>query len=99
MVDKECQKILKDPEKFHKVAKAMFEAADTNHSGRIDVYELLEVSKKICLDLHVCIPTIQEILETMKQLDTDKSKDLDLKEFEAYALSAIKATAENHEEY
>ena len=77
----ELKNVLADETKFNLVARAAFDAVDTDHSGAIDFSELRNCMNQISQDVGATPPTEEEVKSAMKDLDTDKSGKLEFNEF------------------
>ena len=75
------REILKDENKINNVSRAMFEEADTDKSGKVNLKEMHNLVKKICIDFSLPIPTIEQSKEVLNELDEDENGEVDSVEF------------------
>ena len=87
MVDAEAiDKILKDENKINTVARAMFQEADVDKSGKINLKEMHILLKRICEDFGLPQPSKDEADEILKELDSDKNGEVDFIEFKKFVI-------------
>ena len=55
--------ILKDENKINNISRAMFEEADTDKSGKVNLKEMHNLIKKICNDFALPEPSIDQAKE------------------------------------
>ena len=75
--------ILKDRAKINQIAKAAFEAVDTDKSGYMETPELELVMNNVALDIGLEKPTREEVEEILKELDEGGDGKLCILEFTA----------------
>jgi Ca2+-binding EF-hand superfamily protein len=89
----QIKEILNDQEKFNAVARAGFDAVDTDKSGQIDSAELEKAMGEISKEIGVDPPTKEEVSEILTKLDTDKSGKLSFDEFSVFIRRILEALA------
>ena len=90
MADAETiNQILKDENKINTVARSLFQEADIDKSGKINLKEMHELLKTICEDFSLPIPSKSEAHQILKALDEDKNGEVDLIEFKKFIVDIL----------
>jgi calmodulin len=76
------KEILDDKDKLAKVAKAAFDAVDTDHNGFLDRKELEEVMASVANDMGIEKPSPSDIDDILKELDQNSDGKISLSEFQ-----------------
>ena len=89
--------ILKDENKINNVSRAMFEEADTDKSGKINLKEMHNLIKKISDDFGLQEPTLAQAKEVIKELDEDENGEIDSVEFRKLVLDILNSMKRAYE--
>mmetsp|Transcript_5776 Transcript_5776/g.6423 ORF Transcript_5776/g.6423 Transcript_5776/m.6423 type:complete len:96 (-) Transcript_5776:356-643(-) len=77
----EIDAILNDDQKLTEVAKAAFDAVDTDGSGYIEHKELKQVMETVAKDIGIGSPSDDDVKEVLKELDQNNDGKISLDEF------------------
>ena len=83
--------ILDDPEKLAEVTKLVFDAVDTDASGKIDKFELKKAMHIVAYEAGIDPPTDQNVNDDLVALYTNQDGTIDLKEFEGLIRQLLEA--------
>ena len=90
MADSETiNQILKDENKINTVARALFQEADIDKSGKINLKEMHSLLNQICEDFSLPQPSKSDADEIIKTLDSDKNGEVDLVEFKQFVIDIL----------
>mmetsp|Transcript_25150 Transcript_25150/g.29236 ORF Transcript_25150/g.29236 Transcript_25150/m.29236 type:complete len:96 (+) Transcript_25150:45-332(+) len=85
--------ILKDQEKVKAYCKTIFDSADADKSGKIDKKELASLMSKVSAGIGMPNPTQEDVVNVLKNLDTNKDGELSLEEFKALVITILEQYA------
>ena len=89
--------ILKDENKINNVSRAMFEEADTDKSGKVNLKEMHNLIKKICKDFSLPEPTLAQAKEVLSELDEDENGEVDSVEFRKLVVDILNSMKKAYE--
>ncbi len=89
--------ILKDENKINNVSRAMFEEADTDKSGKVNLKEMHNLIKKICQDFSLPEPTLEQAQEVLNELDEDENGEVDSVEFRKLVVDILNSMKKAYE--
>jgi Ca2+-binding EF-hand superfamily protein len=87
----DIEETLADDAKLTAIAKAVFDAIDTDGSGQIDRSELKNAMINISKQKNLNPPTEDQIDDAMAKLDTDHSGTIDVIEFKEMIRQLLEA--------
>ena len=82
---------MNNPEVFGKFSQSFFEKADKDENGLVDKKELEKVLHDLTEQMKIPKPTKEELEEILSKYDTDKSGNLDRKEFDNFSRYVLEA--------
>jgi Ca2+-binding EF-hand superfamily protein len=91
--------LLQDSKKLYLVTKELFEAVDTDGSGKISEIELWGVICSLADDFGYKRPSKDETVEIMQIVDIDKSGVIEFPEFRKLIKKIFKAVYEDYNLY
>ena len=91
------KEILKDENKINNVSRAMFEEADTDKSGKVDLKEMHNLIKKICNDFSLPEPSVEQAKEVLTELDEDENGEVDSVEFRKLVVDILNSMQKAYE--
>ena len=91
----EINEILRDDRKLHAVAKAAFEAVDTDRSGFIDEQELKTVMCSVAGDIGMDQPSDNDVREVLREIDANHDGKISLEEFKVLIKQVLEIMASN----
>ncbi|OMJ68835.1 hypothetical protein SteCoe_17464 [Stentor coeruleus] len=89
----EIQAILRDDRKLHEIAKAAFDAVDSDHSGFIDEPELKQVMCSVASDIGMDQPTDSDVRDVLRDLDQNHDGRISLEEFKVLIRQVLELMA------
>ena len=89
--------ILKDENKINNVSRAMFEEADTDKSGKVNLKEMHNLIKKICNDFSLPEPSVEQAKEVLTELDEDENGEVDSVEFRKLVVDILNSMQKAYE--
>ena len=90
--------ILKDENKINNVSRAMFEEADTDKSGKINLKEMHNLIKKISRDFGLQEPSVSQAKEVLNELDEDENGEVDSVEFRKLVVDILNSMKRAYEQ-
>ena len=78
---RELQTIDEQAKNIANISNLAFDAADTDMSNDLDNIELLQILKRVALDLGLTVPTEDDVISAMKELDENQDGTVDKNEF------------------
>ena len=90
--------ILKDENKLNNVSRAMFEEADIDKSGKINLKEMHNLIKKISNDFGLQEPTVSQAKEVIQELDEDENGEIDSVEFRKLVVDILNSMKRAYEQ-
>ena len=90
---KELNQILQDNAKLHEIAKAAFEAVDTDGSGYIEEPELKTVMSNVAKDIGMDEPTDSDVRDVFFELDENSDGQISLDEFKVLIRQVLELMA------
>ncbi len=91
------KEILKDENKINNVSRAMFEEADTDKSGKVNLKEMHNLIKKICNDFSLPEPSVEQAKEVLTELDEDENGEVDSVEFRKLVVDILNSMQKAYE--
>ena len=91
------KEILKDENKINNVSRAMFEEADTDKSGKVNLKEMHNLIKKICSDFSLPEPSVEQAKEVLTELDEDENGEVDSVEFRKLVVDILNSMQKAYE--
>lgn len=91
--------ILQDKDKQGKLAKAAFDAVDTDKSGYLERNELEAVMSSVSSEFDFDQPTKEDVDEILKEIDVNSDGKISLNEFQAQIKQILNVMAENEKEF
>ena len=91
--------LLQDNKKLYLVTKQLFQAVDTDDSGKISEDELWVVVCSLADDFGYKRPTLDETMEILEIVDMDKSGVIEFGEFRKLIKKIFKAVHEGYSQY
>ena len=91
------KEILKDDNKINNVSRAMFEEADTDKSGKVNLKEMHDLVKKISKDFGLPEPSMDQAKEILNELDEDENGEVDSVEFRKLVVDILNAMKKSYE--
>ena len=92
----EIQAILRDDRKLHEIAKAAFDAVDSDGSGSIDESELKTVMCSVAGDIGMDQPSDSDVREVLRELDVNRDGVISLEEFKVLIRQVLELMANNN---
>lgn len=89
----EIQAILSDATKLHDIAKAAFDAVDTDCSGSIEEPELKTVMSSVASDIGMDSPSDNDVRDVFKELDVNGDGKISLEEFKVLIKQVLELMA------
>ena len=89
----EIQKILTDDRKLHEIAKAAFDAVDTDGSGYIEEPELKTVMSSVASDIGMDSPSDSDVKDVFLELDANGDGKISLEEFKVLIRQVLELMA------
>ena len=89
----EIKAILRDDRKLFEVAKAAFDAVDSDHSGFIDEPELKTVMCSVANDIGMDQPSDSDVRDVLRELDTNRDGRISLEEFKVLIRQVLELMA------
>ncbi|CAG9313660.1 unnamed protein product [Blepharisma stoltei] len=89
----EIRAILRDERKLHDIAKAAFDAVDTDRSGFIDEPELRTVMCSVANDIGMDTPSDSDVRDVLRELDTNRDGRISLDEFKVLIRQVLELMA------
>ena len=93
------QELLQDNKKLYLVTKQLFQAVDTDDSGKISEDELWVVVCSLADDFGYKRPTLDETLEILDIVDMDKSGVIEFGEFRKLIKKIFKEVYEGYSQF
>ncbi len=93
------QELLQDNKRLYLVTKQLFQAVDTDDSGKISEDELWVVVCSLADDFGYKRPTLDETLEILDIVDMDKSGVIEFGEFRKLIKKIFKAVYEGYSQF
>ena len=91
------KEILKDENKINNVSRAMFEEADTDKSGKVNLKEMHNLISKICKDFGLPEPSLEQAKEVLTELDEDENGEVDSVEFRKLVVDILNSMKKAYE--
>jgi calmodulin len=89
----EIRGILRDDRKLLEVAKAAFDAVDSDRSGFIDEPELKVVMTSVANDIGMDQPSDGDVRDVLRELDTNRDGRISLEEFKVLIKQVLELMA------
>ena len=77
------------------LAALAYDAVDKDMNGSLDLNELGEVLRKVAEDLNLHIPTDNDIIAVLGELDQDNDQEVSKEEFESLIVKVLQRMAES----
>ena len=85
------QELLNDENRFNELTKKIFETADKENSGSVDVPEIKILLRIICIELGIAPPSDEQIDDAASRLDSDRPEKLDYESFKSFVSEVLNA--------